>query len=91
MKGFPFPSTSLSLSLSHTIRQRLAGASLLVFANKHDIQGSVSADEIREVSYSTMPGRFVIAQRSSGPRLAIHQVAPLEDPVMQCHHRRESG
>jgi ADP-ribosylation factor-like protein 2 len=29
--------------------QRLAGASLLVFANKQDIQGSMSDMEIRDV------------------------------------------
>jgi ADP-ribosylation factor-like protein 2 len=30
--------------------QRLAGASLLVFANKQDIQGSMKEHEIRDVS-----------------------------------------
>lgn len=30
--------------------QRLSGASLLVFANKQDIQGSLSPDEIAKVS-----------------------------------------
>lgn len=29
--------------------QRLAGASLLVFANKQDIEGALTAEEIREV------------------------------------------
>jgi hypothetical protein len=29
--------------------QRLSGASLLVFANKHDIQGSLTEADIREV------------------------------------------
>lgn len=32
--------------------QRLAGASLLIFANKQDIQGSLSSQEIRDVSSS---------------------------------------
>jgi ADP-ribosylation factor-like protein 2 len=32
--------------------QRLAGASLLVFANKQDIQGSMTDTEIRDVSSS---------------------------------------
>ena len=30
--------------------QRLVGATLLVFANKQDLPGAMSADEIREVS-----------------------------------------
>ncbi|KAG5643583.1 ADP-ribosylation factor-like protein 2 [Asterophora parasitica] len=34
------------------ISQRLAGASLLVFANKQDLQGSLSAAEIQQVSSS---------------------------------------
>lgn len=31
------------------LAQRLAGASLLVFANKQDIQGSMTDNEIRDV------------------------------------------
>lgn len=30
--------------------QRLAGATLLVFANKQDLPGALSAEEIRDVS-----------------------------------------
>lgn len=30
--------------------QRLAGATLLVFSNKQDLPGAVSAEEIRDVS-----------------------------------------
>ena len=30
--------------------QRLAGATLLVFANKQDLPGALSSDEIRQVS-----------------------------------------
>ena len=33
--------------------QRLAGATLLVFANKQDLPGAMSADEIRVVSSTT--------------------------------------
>ena len=32
--------------------QRLAGATLLVFANKQDLPGALSAEEIRDVSHS---------------------------------------
>lgn len=31
--------------------QRLAGATLLVFANKQDLPGALSAEEIRDVSH----------------------------------------
>jgi hypothetical protein len=47
--------------------QKLAGASLLVFANKQDLPGALSAEEIAEVAptvgYHTMgrAGRFVRA------------------------------
>lgn len=34
--------------------QRLAGASLLVFANKQDIRGSLTSEEIAEVSRETL-------------------------------------
>ena len=33
--------------------QRLAGATLLVFANKQDLPGALSAEEIRDVSILT--------------------------------------
>jgi signal recognition particle receptor subunit beta len=33
------------------IKQRLSGATLLVFANKQDIGGSMSLEEIRDVSF----------------------------------------
>ena len=32
------------------LEERLVGATLLVFANKQDLPGAMSADEIREVS-----------------------------------------
>lgn len=31
--------------------QRLAGATLLIFANKQDLPGALSPEEIKEVSY----------------------------------------
>ena len=34
--------------------QRLAGATLLVFANKQDLPGALSAEEIRDVSISNL-------------------------------------
>lgn len=44
------PLSSACQSLSKlTLNQRLAGASLLVFANKQDIQGSLTDNDIREV------------------------------------------
>jgi len=33
--------------------QRLAGATLLIFANKQDLPGALSAEEIKEVSYNS--------------------------------------
>src|SRR5882724_5272656 len=44
-------STKLFYKLLET-QQRLAGASLLVFANKQDIQGSMTEHEIQEVCIS---------------------------------------
>ncbi|XP_015766216.1 PREDICTED: ADP-ribosylation factor-like protein 2 [Acropora digitifera] len=34
------------------LEERLAGATLLVFANKQDLPGSLSGEEIRDVSFS---------------------------------------
>ena len=34
-----------------SFNQRLAGATLLVFANKQDLPGALSAEEIRDVSH----------------------------------------
>lgn len=63
--------------------QRLAGASLLVFANKQDIRGSMSDMEIREVrdtfSFFTLSCTYALA---IGPRFTLYQVAPLEDYFM---------
>lgn len=39
--------------------QRLSGASLLVFANKQDIQGALSPDEIAKVSVLLLINKFV--------------------------------
>ena len=36
--------------ITQPLLQRLVGATLLVFANKQDLPGAMSADEIREVS-----------------------------------------
>lgn len=40
----------LTLYFIHFFYQRLAGATLLVFANKQDLPGALSKDAIREVS-----------------------------------------
>ena len=46
---------SLVVVLSdHLCWQRLAGASLLVFANKQDIRGALTDAEIRNVSSTTL-------------------------------------
>lgn len=37
--------------LSCRIFQRLMGASLLIFLNKTDVEGCMSQDEVREVSF----------------------------------------
>ena len=41
--------TPYYVSVNPCPSQRLAGASLLIFANKQDIQGSMSSAEIRDV------------------------------------------
>lgn len=48
-------STKMSLTKSFFVfTQRLAGATLLVFANKQDLPGALSAEEIRDVSISNL-------------------------------------
>ncbi|CAE6419092.1 unnamed protein product [Rhizoctonia solani] len=62
----------------HTLlqEQRLAGSSLLVFANKQDIMGSMSDAEIKEVCLRCT-------------RFTFNSLTPLEDSTMQCRHWRE--
>lgn len=36
--------------LTYILFQRLSGATLLVFANKQDLPGALSAEEIKEVN-----------------------------------------
>ena len=42
---------NLVLHIVLLFNQRLAGATLLVFANKQDLPGALSAEEIRDVSH----------------------------------------
>eukprot|EP00964_Phaeocystis_antarctica_P070847 scaffold43156_cov62-Phaeocystis_antarctica.AAC.5 len=44
--------------------QRLAGASLLVFANKQDIEGALSDEQIREASPARTPAPRLTPERS---------------------------
>jgi len=39
-------------------QEKLAGASLLIFANKQDLEGSLSAEEIKDVLELTTNSRF---------------------------------
>ena len=43
----------LNLHPDNTLKQRLTGASLLIYANKQDLDGAMSADEIREVGHES--------------------------------------
>lgn len=66
--------------------QRLAGASLLVFANKQDIHGSMSEEEIGDVRpflswMRLIPNRYTL----SGSRSNINQNASMENSSLQCH------
>lgn len=56
--------------------QRLAGASLLVFANKQDIQGSMTDKDIEQASYVQL-GEKLLADAVSLPRLWISQQSSL--------------
>jgi hypothetical protein len=82
--------------------QRLAGASLLVFANKQDLPGSMTQSEISDVrlySYTFEPfaRRLLRSSLSSkrpcptGSESVLDQIAPLDDLVLQCCHRAKSG
>ncbi len=60
-----FPSTTTQSILSlFLIPQRLLGATLLVFANKQDLPGALSAEEIKEVR--TMVGLALLGIISYG-------------------------
>ena len=73
--------------------QRLASASLLVFANKQDLPGALSADEVRHVRASaccthTQEGCSALSPAGSGA--GQHQNTPLADPRLQCRHRTQT-
>ena len=51
--------------------QRLAGASLLVFANKQDIQGSMSSVEIRDVRARLLARTVLLNSHPTNPRPSI--------------------
>ena len=71
--------------------QRLAGASLLVFANKQDIQGSMSSLEIRDVRAALIRTPVPYRSHVPGSRPPVHPDASMADPAMQCDNRTESG
>lgn len=75
--------------------ERLAGATLLVLANKQDLPGALSAQEIKDVSrlfsfylyvYSDQFGHLIPALCSppKDPRVGQHKDAPLERRGSQC-------
>ena len=74
--------------------QRLAGASLLVFANKQDLPGAMSAEEIRGVS--TMQAEtlsFILSVSSPlspGTAAGLYKDTSLDDSAVQCCHWRKT-
>jgi len=75
------------------LEDRLAGASLLVFANKQDLPGSLTDIEIRDVSRVAFIhiSRFKpsLIEALPGARTPFNQVPPLEDMVLQRCNRRK--
>lgn len=69
-----------------TVKQRLQGASLLIFSNKTDIAGSMSDEDIRKASYvgSELCGEGLT---DSGARTGLDQDAQMDYHPMQCHNR----
>lgn len=77
-----FASPSMAFE-SHICSQRLAGASLLVFANKQDIQGSMTDSEIRDVG-PDMPNQAVwLFTKYTGVKSAFDYNPSLENMVVQ--------
>src|SRR3569833_2591493 len=56
-----FLSLGVALTAAITTQQRLAGASLMVFANKTDVEGCMSGHEMLEVGRSLRPAGIVEA------------------------------
>jgi hypothetical protein len=75
-------SRSPVVELSDDSCQRLAGASLLIFANKQDIKGALTSAEIRAVSPKLRFVRRPPADPVAGSRSRRHQVPPVVDRVL---------
>ncbi|TQS32455.1 hypothetical protein Golomagni_07228, partial [Golovinomyces magnicellulatus] len=61
--------------------ERLGGASLLIFANKTDVQGCMTEQEIVAVSYATFT--------SLGIEVEGHSNAPMANFTVQCYDGKE--
>ena len=70
--------------------QRLAGASLLVFANKQDLPGAMSSEEIKTVS--TVHAAILSGSSPLFPGTAagLYRDTSLDDSAMQCRHWGET-
>lgn len=71
--------------------QRLSGASLLVFANKTDVEGCMTEQEILSVSdldrMASCEGLTELTTLCQGPTIRIDTNTPLAHPPMQRHDR----
>lgn len=71
---------------SLTTIQRLMGASLLVLANKLDIEGSMSVEEIRKVGVPLVQGLLRQGLMGTVAGFGRHQDSQLDYQAMQCYH-----
>lgn len=75
--------------------QRLAGATLLVFANKQDLPGAMTSDEIKEVKETNTSLRircgFIVVYQSlsTGSQFGQHRHSSLADRQLQRHDGRQ--
>ena len=71
--------------------QRLAGASLLVFANKQDIEGALTSDEIREVRIEICDPRCAAGARGALSAALTRRAQELELDQITTRHWRIGG
>ena len=71
--------------------QRLMGASLLVFANKTDVDGCMNDEDIRKVSPDVSPGMTIVLLRPglTGTPSGCYPYAQMDYKTVQCNDGQE--
>ncbi|XP_053416977.1 ADP-ribosylation factor-like protein 2 isoform X3 [Nycticebus coucang] len=71
------------------VEERLAGATLLIFANKQDLPGALSSNAIREMAKQAQRNYVTTQGHTASLGTGLHPQPPLVHPGLQCRDRGE--